>query len=84
MIVMSAPARRCSTCGTDWPTTWKDGGAKYALCPKCEGKTDVISNADPLDEETAHDLKIHLDFERFYQTWELERGLDAWMVEEAA
>ena len=52
---------RCSICAINWPRT-----ADYAKCPTCEGKTDVLGNATPIDLAEATSLKNHAEFERFY------------------
>jgi hypothetical protein len=54
-------ARRCSTCGVNWPTDWK-----YRECAHCGGTTDHISNADPIPEDEAKRTLHHLKFDAFY------------------
>jgi hypothetical protein len=61
-------ARRCSNCGLNWPDVWKD----YRKCPKCEGDLDP-SGSDPMEDDEARSLKNHLEFERYWEKWELER-----------
>lgn len=65
---MSGPARRCSTCGVDWPNS-----NVYGTCPGCEGRTDPISNADPIDIADAKSRAAHAAFERYFAEWDAER-----------
>lgn len=65
---MSGPIRRCTTCGVDWPNA-----NRYGTCPECEGRTDPMSNGNPLDEETARSRALHAEFERYYAKREADR-----------
>lgn len=58
-------ALRCSVCGIDWP----DDPAHYRTCPGCLGPTNTISGSgvQPLDPREARSIRLHHEFERFYE-----------------
>jgi hypothetical protein len=56
--------RRCSLGCETWPNT-----EEYALCPQCGSPTSKFRGVEPLDEEEARSLKLHFEFEKFYEKW---------------
>lgn len=53
------PARRCSTCGINWPNSLPD----FRECPHCETATWYSQNNDP-DHSNAEALKIKAEAAR--------------------
>jgi hypothetical protein len=53
-------AKRCSTCAINWPL-------EYTTCGVCEGKVDHLTNAVPVMQGEAKQLKLHADFERYLE-----------------
>lgn len=62
-------ARRCSICSIDWPDS-----KEYKICPSCldEDGTDRCKDVTPMDAAEAKSLRLHLEFERFYEKWDRE------------
>jgi len=58
-------ARRCSSCGLNWP----DDHKKYKTCPECAGKTDSLNNSAPMDSTELN----HRLFEVFFKAWDEKR-----------
>jgi hypothetical protein len=77
---MGSPARRCSTCALDWPSDY----SAFKTCHKCGGKTDSISNGNPLDPRDALSLKNHLEFDRFCDARDERRAAEATKQAQAA
>jgi hypothetical protein len=67
---MMANARRCSTCGIDWPMEpFKD----YSECAQCGEATDGITNGDPMEPDSARVLRNHILFDLYYAERERKR-----------
>jgi Zn finger protein HypA/HybF involved in hydrogenase expression len=62
-------ARRCSTCGIDWP----NHNLKYKVCPKCEGSLFATTSGTPMPEDEALSLKRHCEFDHYCQKRDYER-----------
>lgn len=62
------PAYRCSVCSVNWPAT-----SDYLLCPECEAATTRFSNIRCIPIKKAKSLRLHAEFERFYEKWDAER-----------
>lgn len=63
------PTLRCSICALNWPVDEDD----YSECPQCGQPTSPISNVKSMPKAEAKSLKLHLDFERFYDEWDAEQ-----------
>lgn len=59
-------ARHCSICARDWPDL-----IAYHQCPGCGEITDRVNNVEPMDRDEAWSLKLHLDFQHFYNEWDM-------------
>jgi hypothetical protein len=68
-------AYRCNPCSTNWPASVKvaDVTETFNPCPECDGKTDFLSNATPIEDTEAISRKRHADFERWYADREAKR-----------
>lgn len=62
------PARRCSICSLDWPDS-----DHYDECPQCEEDTRRFSNASPMPDDEAKSLRLHLEFDKFYDEWDAKK-----------
>ena len=62
-------ARRCSRCSTNWPD-----GDEYKECPACEITTWLSRSSVPLDDAKARSLRLHHEFERYYEAREREQA----------
>lgn len=62
-------AKRCSTCGLDFPNL-----SAFTTCPKCEGKLDRITNGKPMTQLEANHLIAEFKFERFYADYDKRRN----------
>lgn len=62
-------ARRCSLCAIDWPDD-----KTYKICPSCEdeGGTDRCRDVTPLSDDEALSMKLHFEFERFYEEYDAD------------
>lgn len=65
-------AWRCSPCGISWPgepdTRIRPPlSPAYSVCPQCLERCDRIGNEDGIDRDTALILKLHLEFQRYYE-----------------
>lgn len=70
------PARRCTTCAVDWPTTKIRLDGKYwdfQQCPKCGEPTWVGQNIDPLSTADAAREMLRHWFNEFYDAWDEAR-----------
>ena len=65
-------ALRCRLCGINWPPDVRD----YACCPACLEPTVALvgDGAKPLDWYEARSIRLHHEFERFYEARERERA----------
>lgn len=61
-------ARRCTICANDYPST-----NEYKTCPVCEERTSRFSNITPMPDDEARSIKLHAEFERYYEQRELAR-----------
>lgn len=59
---------RCSICALDWPAH-----PQYADCPACHEPTTPFSHMKPMDPTEAEKLRLHYEFEAFYEKWDAER-----------
>jgi len=63
------PAKRCSLCATNWPLSYH-----YAVCPTCQERTDVVTNATAISTQEAKRMVSEIKFAKFYaEKWEPER-----------
>lgn len=69
---------RCGICNIDWPpipelfdhnqhTFVRDLQRAQLECPQCKGTVSPAGNLQPIDFTEAWSLKMHADFERFYE-----------------
>jgi hypothetical protein len=65
-----AYGRRCGIGCESWPDD-----DEYAVCPRCGEETERYRNLNPLDEDEARSIKLHLEFEEFYEARCAERGV---------
>ncbi len=65
---LKSTALRCRTCGIDWPAD----PAHYGRCPACLTPTAAIAGAtaQPLEAGEARSIRLHHEFERFYDARE--------------
>lgn len=59
---------RCSICALDWPPY--EG---FLECPSCGEPTTPFSHMIPMSVEEAQRLKLHYEFEAFYEKWDSSR-----------
>lgn len=67
LIVPAMAAYKCLDCLRLWP--YKVG---YGHCV-CKGNQCVYDSADPPSDDEAVSAVNHILFEKYWQTWELER-----------
>lgn len=60
-------SRRCSICALNWPDI-----LDYKECPVCldSDGTDRCRDTTPMDDAEAISLKLHAEFDRFYEEWD--------------
>lgn len=63
------PGRRCAFGCESWPDD-----DEYNVCPKCGSETSRYRNLNPLSEEEARSIKLHIEFEEYYEQREQERA----------
>lgn len=56
--------RRCDLGCESWPDE-----DVYGVCPVCGEATERFSNLRPLSESDAQSLRLHLQFEEFYEEY---------------
>lgn len=62
-------AYRCSTCSHYWPLE-----KEYKMCPECLEPCSTFRNATPMEDDEARSLKLHFDFDRYYEEREERLG----------
>lgn len=58
-------ARSCGLTCARWPDK-----PEYHVCPICGEDTKGMNNTEPMDEEEARSLVLHLRFEDYYAKWD--------------